>query len=122
MALRGSYRDLVVWQKGIDLVLACYEICRGFPDDEKFGLTSQLRRAAVSVPANIAEGNGRGSAKAFVNFLWIANGSLTEVETHIHIANQLNYITDDIYTSVLQRTQEIGRMLTGLRRSVSANS
>jgi len=75
------YRDLLVWQKAMDLVVQRYEITKGFPSEEKFGLVSQMRRAAVSIPSNIAEGHGRRSEKEFANHLWIANGSLMELET-----------------------------------------
>jgi four helix bundle protein len=114
----NTYRELKVWQKAIDLVVACYELTKGFPDDERYGLTSQLRRAAVSVPANIAEGHGRGSTSQFLNFLWIANGSLTEVETHLIIAGRLGYISRDVGRPIFHQMQEIGRMLSGLRRSL----
>ncbi|MEZ6062737.1 MAG: four helix bundle protein [Planctomycetaceae bacterium] len=113
-----SYRDLLVWQKGIDLVSECYKLSGRFPRDERFGLTNQLRRAAVSVPANIAEVQGRGSPKAFLQFLWIANGSLTEVETHLAIAARLGFVSADDCTVPLALAEEVGRMLTGLRRSL----
>jgi len=122
MAGVGSYRDLLVWQKAMDLVVACYELARAFPASETYGLKSQLQRAAVSVPANIAEGHGRGSTKSFINFLWIANGSLTELETHILIAERLGYVSSDESARLILAAQEIGRMLVGLRRSLEARS
>jgi len=76
-----SYRDLIVWQKAMDLVVQCYNLTKNFPNSELYGLTSQLRRAAVSIPSNIAEGHGRSSTKAYVNHLMIAHGSLMELET-----------------------------------------
>lgn len=87
-----SYRELEVWQKSIDLVVECYRISESYPKAELYGLTSQLRRAAVSVPANIAEGQGRSHTKEFLNHLSIAYGSLMEVETHLQIAARLNYL------------------------------
>jgi four helix bundle protein len=81
-----SFRDLVVWQKAMELVVECYRITRSFPDAEKFGLTSQMQRAAVSIPANIAEGRERGHLKEFIRHLGIACGSQAELETHIEIA------------------------------------
>ncbi len=81
-----SYRELKVWQKAIDLVVECYRLSQAFPKDEIYGLTSQLRRASVSIPANIAEGYGRGSHGEYLQFLAVAQGSLKEVETHLIIA------------------------------------
>ncbi len=115
-----SFRDLRVWQTAMDLVTECYRLTRRFPDCERYGLTSQLQRVAVSVPANIAEGHGRGTTKSFLNFLWIANGSLTELETHLLIAVRLGYIDDEELTHVLDLIRQIGRMLIALRRSLQA--
>jgi four helix bundle protein len=117
-----SHRDLLVWQKAVALSIACYRHTRTFPAAERYGLTSQLQRAAVSVAANIAEGRGRGTTNGFLNFLWIASGSLAELDTHIIIAKQLGYI-DEIETLELERRiEEVGRMLTGLRRSLDPTS
>lgn len=112
------YRDLLVWQKSMDLVTGCYKATIRFPSDERFGLTSQLRRAAVSIPANIAEGHGRSLTKAFLNHLSIASSSLKEVETHLLIAVRLNYVSGDDIAPLLHLSSEVGRMLTGLRRSL----
>ena len=105
----------------MDLVVGCYRLTTAFPSDERFGLTSQLRRAAVSVPANIAEGHGRGVTKAFVNHLSIAAGSLKELETHLLIAVRLNYVAGDGIAPLLDLSSRIGRMLTGLRRSLDSD-
>ena len=102
-----SYRDLIVWQKGMDLVEVLYRCSQAFPPDERFGLTSQLRRAAVSIPSNIAEGNSRGTTKDFLKFLDIAYGSLAEVETQVQIANRLRYLNDEILNDVLNRSAKV---------------
>ena len=115
-----SHRDLIVWQKSVELVVECYRVTGSFPADERFGLTSQLRRSAVSVPANIAEGKGRGTTNNFVNFLSIASGSLTELDTHLVIANKLGYLTKETLKELEARMDEVGRMLTGLRKSLEA--
>lgn len=114
----NDHRDLLVWQKAMDLVVECYRVSVHFPKQEQFGLTSQLRRAAVSVPANIAEGHGRSSTKAYLNHLSIACGSLKELETHLLIAHRLDYVTGDDIASALALSTEVGRMLTGLRKSL----
>lgn len=113
-----SYRDLDVWQEAMDLVVACYRITDVFPKREMYGLGSQLQRAVVSIPANIAEGQGRQHSKEFLQYIAIAYGSLAEVETHIQIANRLNYIDKTIETKLLEKAGRIGRMLNGLRRSI----
>jgi four helix bundle protein len=116
--IRG-YKDLEVWQVARRLVRECYRLSRGFPDDERFGLTNQLRRSAVSIPSNIAEGQGRGSSKASWNFLWIANGALAELETQVLQANDLEFVAEDRALGVLEMIGQIGRLLTGLRHSVA---
>jgi len=113
-----SYRDLEVWQKAMDLVVECYRITNKFPRSELYGLTSQLRRAAVSVPSNIAEGRERQHTKEFVQHLAIAYGSLAELETHLQIAQRLTYLDSRQVRQVLEKTSEVGRMLNGLRRSL----
>ncbi len=118
MAGFRGYQDLAVWRKSLELVVTCYEIAKGFPASEKFGLCSQLQRAAVSVPANIAEGHGRGSTKEFLHFLHIAYGSLMELETHLQIGFQLQYLTSDQLENLLLQSGEIGRMLNGLKSSL----
>jgi four helix bundle protein len=113
-----SYQDLAVWQKAMDLVVMCYQMTTKFPKNEIYGLSSQLQRAAVSVPANIAEGRHRQHSKEFLQHLSIAYGSLAELETHIQIAGRLNYIYEDQINKMLGITAEIGKMLNGLRRSI----
>ncbi|MDB5296543.1 MAG: ribosomal protein [Phycisphaerales bacterium] len=99
-----NYRDLIAWQKGMDLVEEVYRATRLFPADEVYGLTSQIRRAAVSIPANVAEGQGRGGAAEFARFLRIAHGSLREVETHALIAERLLYVRQVWAVAFLERT------------------
>ncbi|MGQ0635236.1 MAG: four helix bundle protein [Planctomycetaceae bacterium] len=113
-----SYRDLIVWQKSMALVLDCYAATRSFPDSERFGLSSQLQRAAVSIPANIAEGRSRGHLREFLRQLGIACGSLAELETHIEIGRRLSYIDGTRGGALADRTAEVGRMLTRLRTSL----
>jgi len=113
-----SYRDLEVWQKAMDLVVSCYQVTKSFPKCENYGLASQLQRASISIPANIAEGRARQHSKEFLHHLSIANGSLAEVETHIQIAERLHYIDSNEVEQMLGKTAEIGRMLNGLRRSI----
>ena len=117
-----KYSELLVWQKAMDLVTEIYKLTGAFPQIERFGLVAQLQRAAVSVPANIAEGHGRKSTGAYLNHLSIANGSLMEVETLVHVASRLGYMTQDQSKDVLQRSDEIGKMLSGLHRSLNPQS
>ena len=114
----GSYQELDVWQKAMDLVVACYEASRGFPAHELYGLTSQLRRAAVSVPANIAEGRGRQHTAEFIQHLSIATGSLAELETHIEIARRLEYVDPTVQARLLRQSGDAGRRLNGLRNAL----
>ncbi len=113
-----SYKDLDVWKKAMDLVVQCYELTRTFPKNEIYGLTSQIQRAAVSIPANIAEGRERQHSKEFIQHLSIAYASLAELETHIQIAERLNYIKQCQSRSILVKTSEVAKMLNGLRKSV----
>jgi four helix bundle protein len=113
-----SYRDLTVWQKAMDFVVECYRACDHFPKMEQYGLCSQLQRASVSIPSNIAEGHGRNSTREFLHHLSIAYGSLMECETQVQIANRLRYISAEHQQALLDRAQEIGRMLNGLMASL----
>ncbi len=110
-----GHRDLEVWQKSMQFVTVLYQETAAFPKQELYGLTSQLRRAAVSVPSNIAEGCGRNSKKEFHQFLCHARGSLLEAETQLEIARNLGYLSDNKTRELLSKTNEIGRMLNGLR-------
>lgn len=114
-----SYQDLLVWQKAMDLVVECYRLTQKFPATELYGLTSQIRRAAMSVPANIAEGFGRWHSKDFVRFLLNANGSLKEVETHLLIAERLSLLQRPEMQKAMGLSEELGRMLAALRQKLS---
>ncbi len=114
-----SYRDLKVWQKSMDLTVRTYEITRGFPSEEKYGLTSQMRRSAASVPANIAEGRERRSTGEFLQFLGIARGSLAELETFLTLSERLRLIRSEIGDSLMGECAEINRMLESLMHSLS---
>lgn len=105
---------LLVWQKSHELVLKVYEITRGFPKEELYGLTSQIRRAAVSVPCNIVEGKGRGSSAEYKRFLIIARGSLEEVKYQLFLAEELCYMDSEDNKTILTLSKEVGRLLNGL--------
>jgi four helix bundle protein len=117
-----TFKDLIVWQEAINLVEMVYLQTRTFPKEEMYGLTSQMRRAAVSIPANIAEGNGRQSRKEYLRFLSIANGSTKELETHILIAERLNFLTKEVSEQLQAQLQSVGRLLTALRKSLTNNA
>ncbi len=111
-----SYRDLRVWQSSIELTVECYEATKAFPTSETYGLASQTRRSATSVPANIAEGYGRESRGAYLQFLRVAQGSLKELETHLIVSERLGYLDAVTLESLLSRAEEVGKMLRGLIR------
>ena len=115
-----DFRKLIVWEKAHQLALVGYKITAAFPREEMYGLTSQLRRACVSVPTNIAEGCGRGSNAEFGRFLQIAMGSASEMEYLCLLAKDLAYLTDVDYTSLQQQVEEVKRMLAALLKSVQA--
>ena len=115
-----SYRDLIAWRKAMDLVTDIYLVTKAFPRDEQYGLTSQLRRAAVSVPSNIAEGQARFSRKEFHHFLSHARGSLVEIETQVTIAQNLGYLGPNQTRPLLDKTSELGKVLNGLIAFIKA--
>ena len=114
----NSYRDLVVWQKAMALVSAIYKLTHSFPKLERFGLTSQIRRAAVSIPSNIAEGQGRLATKEFRQFLGVARGSLKELETQLLISIDLTYAEAVEVDTCLGLADEVGRMLNALIKAL----
>ena len=113
-----QYKRLAVWQKSMELVEASYELTKCFPDQEKFGLTSQIRRSVVSVPSNIAEGAGRNTRKDFARFLSISAGSLFELETQVLISKRIGFADDRSVGAILNKISEIHRMLLGLMNSM----
>ena len=119
-----SYRDLEVWQRAPYLVVECYRLTNLLPKSELYGLASQIQRAAVSIPANIAEDHGREHLGDYLHHLSVANGSLMELETHLHIANRLSYLEMRQIEPVLSLSAEVSRMLSGLIRALKrrANS
>ncbi len=114
----SSYKDLIVWQKSITLVTNVYVLTKSFPSEEKYGIVSQMNRAAVSVPSNIAEGWGRESSKSYLQFLKVSRGSLMEVETLLVIAKNLNFITEKEYKIISDNIEELAKILQGLIKSI----
>lgn len=114
----NSYRDLQIWQEGIALAKLCYATTQRFPKEEGFGLTSQIRRAAASIPANIAEGNGRENTGEYIRFLRVAQGSLKELETHLILSHEVGILPEQVLTPLLAKTDQIGRMLRSLIRKL----
>lgn len=113
-----NYKDLVVWQKAIQLVTDIYKLTKIFPKEEAYGLVSQMHRSAISIPSNIAEGHDRNSDKEFSNFLCIARGSLAELETQIIISENLEYINQEQKAYILNKCYEIGKMINGLLKKL----
>lgn len=113
-----NYRDLIAWQKAMELVAETYKTTQSLPKEEIYGLVSQMRRAAVSIPSNIAEGEGRRSGNEFGHFLSIAHGSLRELETQILISQRLAYLSETQTQALIGMTEEVGRLLNGLANSL----
>jgi four helix bundle protein len=113
-----NYRELNVWQKAYQLCLEIYKITRDFPKEERYGLTSQIRRAVVSIPSNIAEGYGRKTTKEYIQSLYIAYGSNCELETQILLSNDLGYVKDGKIEELQQKIGDVERMLKGLIKSL----
>ncbi len=116
-----SYRDLIVWQKAMDIVELVYHATENFPKVEQYGLASQMRRAAVSVPSNIAEGQSRHSTKEFISFLSIARGSNAEIETQLIIAVRLNFLNQTDADIIFDKCAEVGKMLNSLIASLESD-
>jgi four helix bundle protein len=112
--MSGSHKDLIVWQRAMDLVLRVYRCTKIFPREETYGLVVQMRRAVVSIPSNIAEGKGRYSRKELIQFLLNAGGSLLELETQIEIARALDYVGTAEAAALVKRASEVGRLLNGM--------
>src|SRR5262245_1329892 len=114
---RQSFKDLEVWQVAMDVAEQCYEVTRKFPREEIFGMTSQIRRASASVPANIAEGQGRDHTKEFIHFLSVAKGSLGEVETHLLLSHRVGLLKQHQLDPIVILIERVGRMLTALKKA-----
>jgi four helix bundle protein len=117
-----SYKDLNVWKVAMELVCEVYEVTRNFPDTERYGLTSQMRRCAISVPSNIAEGWSRNSARSFISYLNIAAGSMSELLTQLEIARRINYISDEKTIHLNLKGIEISKMLYMLTKKIESRS
>lgn len=115
-----DYRKLIVWQKGIEFVKLIYRLTRLFPKEEMYGLTSQIRRAAVSIVGNIVEGRGKATDKDFLRFLYIARGSVNEVECYIELSKELNFITLEQYEFMYKKSREVGFLLFKLIKSLES--
>ncbi len=121
MSVIRSYRDLIVWQKSVDLAVDLYAATRRFPASERFGLTSQIQRAGVSIPSNIAEGYAKDGPGHYLNHLSHSTGSLAELDTQLIIANRIGFLSAATSRALAPRADEIGRMLRGLAKAVAAS-
>ena len=117
----NSYRDLRVWQNAMEIAEECYLVTTGFPKEEMYGMVSQIRRAAASVAANIAEGYGRDSSRTYAHFLRTAQGSLKELETHLILASRVKLMSSEGADTLLQKCDVLGRMLRSLIRTIDAS-
>lgn len=116
-----SYRDLKVWQRGIGISKLTYKLVKDFPKDETYGLNSQIRRCAISIPSNIAEGHARSYTKDFLRFLSIAQGSVAELETQLILAQEFKFGDNSKIQTLMNELDEVGRMLNALKTSLSTN-
>jgi four helix bundle protein len=113
-----TFRDLVAWQKGVALSLMVYRLTKRFPDEEKFGMISQMRRSAVSIPANIAEGYGRGRRAEYIRYLEIGRGSLFELQTYVELAREMQWVDGEDLAAVARLADEVDRVVSALLRSL----
>lgn len=116
-----TYRDLLVWQKAIAFVTQIYKAVKGFPKEELYGLTSQIKRSAISIPSNLSEGYGRKSRKDYLRFLQIAMGSLFEIQTQLEISKNLEFLSESHFNELYENSREIERMLSSLINKISNN-
>lgn len=121
MRLKHNFKNLKVWQKAVDLAVSVYELTRSFPSEEKFGITSQMRRSSVSIPSNIAEGTARNSSKAFSNCLDISLGESFELETQAIIANRVGILSENQFSQFTSEVSEVQKMIIGFKTTVEAN-
>ena len=117
-----TYKDLLVWQKAIHFVTQVYKVVKGFPQEELYGLTSQIKRAAVSIPSNIAEGYGRKSTKDYIRFLQIAMGSIFEIQTQLEISKNLEFVSESSFGELYEYSREIERMLSSMINKVTESN
>ena len=115
-----SYKELIVWQKAMDMVADVYKLTKNLPKEELFALTNQIRRAAISVPSNIAEGYGRQSKKEYLQFLSIANGSVCEIETQLLLCVKIGYLSEERINDTIQTLTEIGKMLFTMKQKLNS--
>ena len=119
----SSYRELLIWQKGMDITEKVYQLTKNFPNDEVYGLTSQIKRSSISIPSNIAEGYGRNSTKSYLHFVKIARGSLFELETQLLLANKLNFIKKEVdYSTIMNLITEESKMISSFIKKLSVKS
>ena len=119
----SSYRELLIWQKGMDITEKVYQLTKSFPMEEQYGLTSQIKRSSISIPSNIAEGFGRNSTKSYLHFTKIARGSLFELETQLLLANKLNFIkNEEDYTTIMYLITEESKMISSFIKKLSVKS
>ncbi len=119
MSSISSYKDLLIWKKGIVLVVKVYQLTKAFPSEELYALTSQIKRASVSIPSNIAEGYGRNTDKSFSHFIDISRGSLCELETQLIIAKELGFVVDfELYNEILELIIEESKMINAFSKSI----
>jgi four helix bundle protein len=116
-----THKDLILWQKSVNYVTTVYEVTSSFPKEEVYGITNQIRRAAVSIPSNIAEGSARKSQKEYLQFLYIALGSIMELDTQLIISNNLSYLNDKSFKMLSEDLTELSKMTSSLIRNLSAN-
>jgi four helix bundle protein len=117
-----NFKELKIWTKALDLSMSVYKVTASFPKDDRFGLISQIKRSAVSIPSNIAEGAGRNSDKEFIYFLSVANGSAYEIQTQLLISNKLNFLKDNVLESMLNELDEIQKMNYNFQKILKKNS
>ena len=117
-----TYKDLLVWQKAIHFVTQVYKLVKGFPQEELYGLTSQIKRSAVSIPSNIAEGYGRKSTKDYIRFLQIAMGSIFEIQTQLEISKNLEFMSESSFSKLYENSREIERMLSSMINKITESN
>ena len=117
----NSYRELVVWQKAMDLVVEVYRLVKLLPREERYALSDQMRRSAVSTPSNIAEGHTRNSTKEYIQFLSIAKGSNAELQTQLSICSRLGYLSDEQISKVIVLSEEVGKMISSIQKKLIPN-